>query len=149
MKLVNVPEELELVKMIFSKYLEFRSLSQVLTWTLKNNIKSKAGADFKNSSLKRILNNPVYAIADEYLYDWFSKEGVGIASPKKDFNSKNGMLLHNKHNIKKHKWHKIRDKEEWIIVVGKHQGIIPSSDWVMVQELLEQNKSKAPRYENG
>ena len=34
---------------------------------------------------------------------------------------------------------------EWIVSLGKHQGIIPGKVWVSIQESLERNKSKAFR----
>ena len=35
--------------------------------------------------------------------------------------------------------------EEWIIALGKHPGIVPSKQWITVQQSLERNKSKGYR----
>ena len=54
-------------------------------------------------------------------------------------------MAYNKTLQKKNQSNKLRDASEWIISVGKHEGIIEGYKWVRVQELLEQNKSKTFR----
>ena len=44
-RLVPVDEELLLVKLIYDKYLEFKSLRKVTQYLLENNFKTKLGAD--------------------------------------------------------------------------------------------------------
>ncbi|MDR5659880.1 recombinase family protein [Serpentinicella sp. ANB-PHB4] len=148
-KLVIVPEEATLMKNVFQKYLELGSLSRLETWCLQNNIKSRNGLDIKKTTLKRMLENATYVKADENLYNYFKKLQVDIASQKSEFNGVNGILLSNKHNIKSKKYHKIREKEEWIIAVGQHEGIINSIDWIKAQDLLNSNKGKGPKYQAG
>ena len=41
--------------------------------------------------------------------------------------------------------HQIKPMEEWIVSVGKHQGVIEGKSWVKVQTILERNKSKSYR----
>ena len=38
-----------------------------------------------------------------------------------------------------------RDITEWVIAVGGHDGIIPSSKWIRVQEMIKSNSHKPPR----
>ncbi|MTI67719.1 MAG: recombinase family protein [Firmicutes bacterium] len=147
-KLISVQEELELIKSIYTNYLKFGSLTQLESWTLETNIKTRNNKDFDKTSLKMILTNPVYVIADELIYEYFESLNSDIASNKLDFNSNNGLMVYNKHDVKKNKIIK-KDKENWIVAIGKHKGIIPSSTWIRVQKQLKVNSKKAPRAGTG
>ena len=72
-KLEIVEEEAEIIKLIFNKYLEFQSLTKVETYTLQNDIKTKNGNDFSRYTIKGILFNPVYMIADEQAWNYFNQ----------------------------------------------------------------------------
>ena len=43
------------------------------------------------------------------------------------------------------KAHQIKPMEEWIVSVGKRQGVIEGNTWIKTQRILEQNKSKSYR----
>ncbi|QXM05989.1 recombinase family protein [Crassaminicella indica] len=144
-QLFPVPTELEIVKIIFHKFLEFKSLSKLETYCIQNNMKTRNNIDFSRFALRGILSNPVYAIADEKLYNYFLVNNFDIYSDKKDFNNRNGIMAYNKTIQKKNTSNKIRDHSEWIISVGKHEGIIPSTQWIQVQKILLKNKSKSFR----
>lgn len=147
-KLSSIPEELELVKTFYYKYLEFKSLSQLESWTLENNVKTKQNKYFDKSTLKVILSNPVYVIADEFIYKYFQENNSDIASDKEEFDGIHGLMVYNKHDEKRSKI--IRNNQsKWIVAVGRHKGIIPSKDWIIVQSLLEENRHKAPRTGTG
>jgi len=143
-----IEKELNIVIKIYDKYIELKSLTQLESWTLMNNIKTKTNKNFDISILKVILTNPVYAKADELLYKYFEDKGADIASPKEEFDGIHGLMVFNKHDETKNKVIK-RDESHWIIAVGKHKGIIPSHEWIKVQELLEINRKKAPRTGTG
>lgn len=148
-QLAPIPKELELVKMIYAKYMQLNSLNQLLGWTLENKIKSKNDKDFDMKSLKIILTNTVYVKADEAMYEWLQGEGIDIASNQEAFNGKYGLFIYNKYINRKNKFPLIREKNEWIAAVGKHTGIISSFDWIRVQEMLNKNSAKAPRTDTG
>ncbi|QUH20130.1 recombinase family protein [Alkaliphilus sp. B6464] len=148
MMLVPVKDELDLVTTLYKKYIELDSLSGLMSWTLVNNIKSKNGKDFDMVALKTILTNTVYVKTDEYLYEWFDKQGYDIANEKKDYKG-NGVFTYNKYQNRRNKSHKIKDISEQIVAIGKHKGIINSKDWVKVQEMLQANSKKAPRTGTG
>lgn len=147
-KLTGITEELELVKSLYAQYLRLGSISKLEIWCNENGVKSKNDNYFDKSALKLILSNPVYAVADELLYEYFSNNNVDIANDKAEFDGSHGVLSYNKTQEAKGKRNRVKDMSEWIIAVSKHKGIIPSADWIRTQQIIEQNKDKAPRYEN-
>lgn len=140
-----IPEEADIVKLIYTKFLEFRSLTKTETYLIQNNYHTKNGKDFTRFTIKSILLNPVYLIADETAWDYFDSKDADVSSEKKEFNGKHGIMAYNKTSQHIGSANKTRDIKEWIIAVGKHQGLIKSDNWVTVQNLLEQNSSKSYR----
>lgn len=140
-----IPTEAELVRMIFEKFLEFRSLTKTETYLIQNNYFSKTGKRFTRFAVKNILSNPVYLIADETAWNYFELLDVDVFSDKSEFNGKHGVMAYNKTSQKVGRTNELRDIKEWVIAVGRHKGIINSGDWTEAQKLLEQNKSKSYR----
>lgn len=144
-KLEIIPKEAELIKLIFSKFLEYNSLTKTETYLLQNNIKTKNDKQFTRFTIKSILQNPVYMIADNDAWKYFEDLEVDIYSEKSEFDGIHGLMGYNKTLHRTGKANVIRSVEEWIIAVGKHQGIISGADWVKAQNLLKQNTSKSYR----
>lgn len=144
-KLETVPEEAELVRMIFRLFLEMDSLTKVETYLLQHHITTKNDKDYTRFSIKNILQNPVYMRADADAWNYFEELGIELYAEQADFNGKNGVIAYNKTNQKASKAHEIRDVEEWIIAVGKHHGLISGADWIKTQQLLANNASKSYR----
>lgn len=147
-KLAPVEEELEIVKLLFNKYLELQSMSQLEVFCLQNNIKTKKGKDFNKYTLRTILTNPVYAKATKEVYDYFYNNNALICNDKSEFNGKYGIMAYNKKLVKKGQSVKTKDMDEWIIAIGKHKGIIEGKDWIMVQNIINRRKDLAPRQGN-
>ncbi|MEO0237047.1 MAG: recombinase family protein [candidate division WOR-3 bacterium] len=59
-RIVVVKEEAEIVKLIFNKYLEFKSLGRLKEYLQKNNIRTKRGKIFSRQALYNILTNKFY-----------------------------------------------------------------------------------------
>lgn len=144
-KLEIIPEEAELVKLVFSKFIEYNSLSKTETYFLQNGIKTKNGKAFTRFTFKTILQNPVYMIADAAAWNYFQTLGVEVYADRENFDGLHGMLGYNKTLQRTGKANVTRDVEDWIITVGKHEGIISGEQWVKAQKLLEQNTSKSYR----
>ncbi len=145
-KLKVIPDEANLVKSIFKKFIETNSLTKVETYLIQNGIKTKNGKSFTRFTIKNILENPVYMIADETAFKFFLSNGVEFSDEndiKNKFNGQHGIMSYNKTIQKEGKRHYTRDIKDWIISVGKHEGLIPSSDWIAVQKQLAQNSSKS------
>lgn len=144
-KLKQEPSELELVKLIYDKYLELGSLGKVTTYLLQNHYKSRLGTDFDITKLKYILTNPVYVKADENVFNYLEHQGITTCGePDGD----HGLLTYNKQKSATTETGKvakvIRDKSEWMAAVSSHSGIIDSKDWLLVQRILEKNKDTFP-----
>lgn len=144
-KLDVIDEESETVKLIFQKYLLLKSQTKLETYLINNDIKTKKGINFSRFALKSILQNPVYAIADKEMYQYFASNKVEVFNEKKDFNGTFGIMAYNKTEQKSNKTTKKRELSEWIVAIGKHKGIIDGKDWVEVQNILEGNKNKRYR----
>jgi site-specific DNA recombinase len=145
-KLAPIQEEINMVKMIFDKYISIKSITGVEKYLIEHNILTKNGADFHTGSIRPILSNPVYAIADKTLYDYLLKKEYEVYSDIDEFNDINGLIAYNKTRQQdKDSKDRYRDLSDWIIAVGLHHGIIPAETWIKVQELLLLNKSKSYR----
>lgn len=144
-KLDIIKEEAEIVKLIYSKFLETNSLTKTDTYLLQSNVITKNGKNFTRFSIRSILQNPVYMIADQSAWKYFDSLGVEIYANQSEFDGEYGIMAYNKTIQKSGKANQMRDMDEWIVAVGKHKGLIAGADWVKVQEMLNQNRSKSYR----
>ena len=144
-KLVPIPEELEIPKMIFDLYMETDSLTAVEAEMLRRRIKTKQGKDFTRFTIKGILQNPVYMVADEDAFDYFKEREADVCFPKETFEGSYGIMAYNRTDQEKGKATVLLPVSEWIIAIGRHPGLVPSKQWIRVQESLDRNKSKAYR----
>lgn len=138
-------DEMQIVKLIFSLFLEHNSLTACESYLLAHNYKTKNGRDFTRFSIRGILTNPVYMIADIDAFEYFKNSNVDLYSDEEEFDGTHGMMVYNRTLQEQGKATKIKPMEEWIVSVGKHQGFINGRDWIKVQTMLDKNKSKSYR----
>lgn len=143
--LEEITEEMITIKIIFEKFLELKSMTAVETFCINNNIKTKNNRDFSKFAIKSILINPVYAINDLDMYEYFIGNNVEVFSKKEDFDGKHGIMAYNKTKQVKHKAKKMNEMKDWIIAVGKHKGFIDGKTWLKVQTILKNNETKSYR----
>ncbi|ANU54651.1 recombinase family protein [Acutalibacter muris] len=144
-KLKLLPEEGELVRKIYSLYAQTDSLSKTEAELRRQNIKTKTGRDFTRFAVRNILQNPVYLLADQEAYQYFTENEAELCSSPADFDSTHGILAYNRTDQEKGRATVYLPVNEWIVTVGQHEGLIPGREWVKVQESLEQNRSKSYR----
>lgn len=143
-KLSPIINEENTVKLIFEKFLELKSLTQLETYFIQHDIKTRNDIYFSRSALKSILTNPVYAIADNDTLNYFSEKEAEIFL-KENFNGKHGLMVYNKTIQKTGKSTKQRSVTDWIVAVGKHKGFISGNTWVQTQNLLDMNAERRYR----
>jgi len=141
-KLKTIPEEVKVVKVIYEKFLETNSLTKTDAFLLQKCYTTKNGKSFTRFAIKGILTNPVYMIADEDAYRYMNENEVELFTEKSDFDGKHGMMVYNRTIQKAGKANTVRPMSEWIVSVGKHHGLITGAQWIKVQGMLEQNRSK-------
>lgn len=144
-KLKTIEEEAQLIRLIFDKFLETNSLTKTDTFLLQNGYLSKNGIRFSRFSIRSILTNPVYMIADEETFKYLIENEADLFSEEFEFDGEHGIMAYNRTIQKAGKANQVRPISEWIISVGAHEGLIPSKQWIKAQKLLEQNSSKSFR----
>ena len=142
-KLKLLPDEAEIIYKIFDLYEQYDSLTMTETELLRQGIKTKTGRSFTRFSIKSILQNPVYLIADKDAYQYFVDNEAELFAPESNFDGVRGVLAYNRSDQEKGCATVYNPISEWIVSVGEHPGIISSNRWIRVQESLERNKSKS------
>lgn len=142
-KLSPVENEVDIVKLIYDKFLELRALCKLDTYLLNNNIKTRRGSSFSIRTLKEILKNPVYCTADTDSYRYFTERGCDLCLEETELTLGRGFIAFNKTQSDDRRTK--NDVSEWIIAVGRHKGIISGADWVKAQDILLQNTDKGFR----
>ena len=144
-KLVPIPEEKQIPKLIFDLYAETDSLTAVEAELLRRRIKTRQGKDFTRFAIKAILQNPVYMVADEDAYNYFAEREAVVCFPQEAFDGSCGIMAYNRTDQEKGKSTVLLPVSDWIIALGQHPGLVSSRQWIKVQESLDRNKSKAYR----
>lgn len=133
-----IEEEVELIKLIFSKYLSLGSLSQVEKYMLSKNIKTKRNKYWSKAAIKTVIENPCYVKSTLEVIKFLNSKGISTYG---EADGLHGFLIYKKRRGKNGS---INDISEWIYAISEHEGIIESEDWIKAQELSLKNKKKMP-----
>lgn len=135
----------EIVKQMFDIYIREDSASRVLKWTIRNKIKSRSNKNFNYNTIRQVLSNPVYCVADLNFYNYAKENNMIICNPKEEFeaNKTKGIMCYNKLENATSK-RTFREKNEWIIAIGEHESLVESETWIKVQDRRKVNAVKAP-----
>jgi site-specific DNA recombinase len=140
-KLIPVKKEMELVEFIYKKFLELQSISGTMRYLVQHNIRTKNGNDFTNVAVREILRNPVYCIAGQAASEYFREKGADICYEENELNNKQGFMSYNRTSSGKDQQTK-NEINDWLIAVGKHDGVIDSGTWVKIQRILDAKRIK-------
>lgn len=142
-KLEVIEEEMEIVRLIYKLYPQYKSTVPIARYLVSNHIKGKNGGDFSRNTVLQILKNPVYCCSDSEAIKYFENKGSILNCIN---NKELGLMVYNKRKGGK----KENPIDEWIIATGRHPGIIPSTQWINCQNILEEIKNRtSPRQATG
>ena len=144
-KLVKDKEELKLVKLIYDTYLKEGSLHKTEVYFTQNNIKSKNGILLEKTSLKVVLQNPVYVQSNDEVIEWLEKDGWNVYG---EADGIHGFLSYNKTEsirVDGKKTKRVKDKKEWVAAISSVEGVIDPETWLKVQKQFADNKDTFPR----
>lgn len=141
--LAPIEAELNMVKLIYKQYLELRSLSKVETYMIQHGAQTRKKKYFATTGLREILTNPVFCIADKTAYNYFMECGADVCYDHSinEFDGSFGIAVYNR-TKNDGKMQVKNDITQWIVTVGKHKGMIDSSDWIRVQKVIKTNMPK-------
>ncbi len=140
-RLTPLPAQAEIVRALYEKYSKEGCSLGALAREL--NVKGAAtnrGKPFSAVAVRRILRNPVYAMADMSVYGHLLEKGANINANAEDFTGKCGCTVYGKRSGRS----KFSALDGEYVRLDTHPGIIPSAVWLEVQRRLDKNLQTAP-----
>ena len=148
--LESLTEEKCMVQRLYEIFRTTRSIQTTAKQMNEEGFHTPSGAAFNASTTRLVLRNPIYCTADKRSYDYFIDHDGNVFGDMTEFDGTHGLSAYNKTDQEKYEGsdstfispkyvQTIESKpvSEWIIAVGKHEGFIPSEQWIEVQELLD------------
>lgn len=149
-QLVQDHEWAPTIAMLYSKYIELGSFAQLEAYLLKNSIYTIKGKEYTRAGLQSLIRNPVYAVNSPEVYDYMLQQGVQMANDREAYDGTKGLIGYSKtQQYGKYAKRRKLSKENWIVAVGNHAGIIPGNVWVQAQQVMESNSGAYVRTGTG
>lgn len=108
---------MEIVKLIYNKYLEFRFLFKLYKYVYNNGIRGFCGGKFDFSFLFRIFRNLVYVKVNDEILDYFKNSGMDVVGI---LDRKCGIFIY------------VKNIFNLIVVIVKYYGVIEFEIWFEV-----------------
>ena len=141
-------EEKEMVQAVFKAFLSEQNYIKTAKIISEKGYKTREGLKIDFDDIYHILRNPVYAAADQDLYDYFLEHNGTIYGERFDYDATHGILVYKKsmllrkyndHStiLKPDNFNPILDKdiEEWAIVIGLHDSFVTGKEWIEAQKI--------------
>lgn len=132
------PERLQAVIRMFEDCRQHCSLGSIARRLNEQGLCTSRGKAFTAASVGRILRNTVYVRADAAVYRYLKAKGASINQPIEDFRGCCGCTVYGPRGDKTTR--KFTDLHGDYVQLNRHEGIISSSDWLAVQELLDTHR---------
>ena len=156
--LESLPEEKAMIQKLYEIFGQLRSIKKTADKMNKLGYRTKSGSKFNTSTTRLLLKNPVYCVADENAYNYFYENGGGLCADPSEFDGQHGLSAYNKTDQEKFEdadstfispkfvqLMSAKPVSEWIISVGRHEGFIPSQQWIDTQNMLDDIAEKYNR----
>lgn len=156
--LESIPEEKAMIQKLYEIFALTRSIKKTADKMNELGYRTKIGSKFNTSTTRLLLKNPVYCVADEIAYNYFYENGGGVCADLSEFDGQHGLSAYNKTDQEKFEdadstfispkfvqLMSAKPVSEWIISVGRHEGFIPSQQWIDTQNMLDSIAEKYNR----
>lgn len=139
-------ENAEVVKRIFEDYVKpGASLRSIATTLTAEGIHGPKRAAWDNVVLGRILHSPVYVQATEDVYWFYLSQGLQTELPPTAFDGVHAVNVIGRRDRSANKYNSLSGQ---MLTVANHNGFIPASLWLQVQDKLALNR-QVPRANAG
>lgn len=148
--LESLPEEKAMIQKLYEIFGQLRSIKKTSDRMNELGYRTKIGSKFNTSTTRLLFKNPVYCVADEIAYNYFYENGGGVCAELSEFDGQHGLAAYNKTDQEKFEdadstfispkfvqLMSAKPVSEWIISVGRHEGFIPSHQWIDTQNMLD------------
>ena len=135
---IVVPEEAEIIKLIYQMYAQPQtSLGDIMRYLADNGILTRRGRNWNRTQIGEMLKNPAYLMADLDVYEFYKSQGTNIINGPSEFIGTNGCYLYNGQDAKAHKKQSL---EGQTLVIAPHEGFVPSQDWIAARKKCLNNR---------
>ncbi len=138
-RLQTAPEEAQAVQAAFAAF-EAAGTVRAAQKALQ-----KRGIEYTAAGVKSLLRNPVYCKADEQAYRYFAEQGAVLCFAPSQATGDKGLMVYNKRQNRKKPgaW---RPQAQWVVALGRHEGMIEGGVWRRVQQkLAKQTRERQPQ----
>lgn len=125
----------EVLRDIFRRFSSKESMIGICHELNRKGIKTAKGNLWSGNAVRRVLRNISPCCADGRLYDYLTAAGYSIANSRDEFDGQHGMCLFFKNKNR----NQITDISDQIAVVGLHQPLISSEQYLHAQQILNTN----------
>ena len=137
-KLVEEPQEAEIVREIFAMYEQpYTSYGDITRYYAEKGVQFY-GKELIRPMLAQLLRNPVYVRADMDVYRFFKSHGTNIASRPEQFDGVHGCYLYQGRDAATDK---LQNLKGHMLVVAPHEGLVSSEQWLNCRIKLFSNKT--------
>lgn len=143
--LIADEEDMLFVRFLYEKYLELGSLHKLETYTHENNIRSKSNILFEKSTLKIILQNPIYVKSSPDVVNYLTSNNWVVYGKADGVHS---LLTYNKteNSLRNGKQIKVKKNiKERFASISTIKGYIDDDLWLKVQYQFDKNRDTFPR----
>lgn len=144
-QLIKNDEDSKFVKFLYEKYLDLGSLHKLEGYISENNIRSKNGILFEKSTLKLILQNPIYVKANTDIIEYLENNNWNVYGEPDGIHS---LLTYNKTEQSKKNGKYVKQNKninERLAAVSSIEGFIDPTLWLDVQNQFDTNRNSFPR----
>ena len=148
-RLVKNEDEAKIIKFIYDEYLQLNgSIRGITKKLILLGYKTKNEKAWRDNQVNRILKNALYCIADEVAYEYYNDTNnpIIVINDSQEFNGEFGLMYYGRRKQKGYKNTAPREKENWILAIGEHKGIISGEIFVQVQKKINLNFARPPRF---